>query len=214
MESPGTADTKTSSASVSSTASLQQGAWTWKLQEEPWKDWWCAIPSSLQVLFRHFSPFTSSMEASLPSQDNKKDLEASLPSCSFSVVPTFFIFLGDFMKRGKMVLRPRISTNLWQLSVPSGPIMAWSSTFRALLREIFFSLWKQRGKLNFSGAQGALDHTTLKRQHEQGNEYDKGSMMSLSTSSKQDFLQEAKTLYRQILFSKLWLRIFSWLFLF
>lgn len=44
------------------------------------------------------------------------------------------------MNRGKMVRKPRISTNLWQLSVPSGPIMAWSSTFRALLREIFFSL--------------------------------------------------------------------------
>ena len=50
------------------------------------------------------------------------------------------IFLGDFIKRGKMVRKPRMSTNLWQLSVPSGPIMAWSSTFRALLREIFFSL--------------------------------------------------------------------------
>lgn len=47
------------------------------------------------------------------------------------------------MKSGKIVLRPRMSTNLWQLSVPSGPIMAWSSTFRALLREIFFSLWKE-----------------------------------------------------------------------
>lgn len=39
-----------------------------------------------------------------------------------------------------MVRKPRMSTNLWQLSVPSGPIMAWSNTFRALLREIFFSL--------------------------------------------------------------------------
>lgn len=63
-----------------------------------------------------------------------------LPSCSFSVVPTFLIFLGDFIKRGKMVRKPRMSTNLWQLCVPSGPIMAWSSTFRALLLEIFFSL--------------------------------------------------------------------------
>lgn len=44
------------------------------------------------------------------------------------------------MKSGKMVRKPRMSTNLWQLSVPSGPIMAWSSTFRALLRETFFSL--------------------------------------------------------------------------
>lgn len=67
-------------------------------------------------------------------------LQRTLPSCSFSVVPTFLIFLGDFIKRGKMVRKPRMSTNLWQLSVPSGPIMAWSSTFRALLREIFFSL--------------------------------------------------------------------------
>lgn len=67
-------------------------------------------------------------------------LQQALPSCSFSVVPTFLIFLGDFMKRGKMVRKPRMSTNLWQLSVPSGPIMAWSSTFNALLREIFFSL--------------------------------------------------------------------------
>lgn len=50
------------------------------------------------------------------------------------------------MKSGKMVLRPRMSTNLWQLSVPSGPIMAWSSTFRALLREIFFSLWGDKKK--------------------------------------------------------------------
>lgn len=73
-------------------------------------------------------------------------LATDLPSCSFSVVPTFLIFLGDFMKSGKMVLRPRMSTNLWQLSVPSGPIMAWSSTFRALLREIFFSLWGDKKK--------------------------------------------------------------------
>lgn len=70
-------------------------------------------------------------------------LQWTLPSCSFSVVPTFLIFLGDFIK-GKMVRKPRMSTNLWQLSVPSGPIMAWSSTFRALLREIFFSLGTKR----------------------------------------------------------------------
>lgn len=44
------------------------------------------------------------------------------------------------MKSGKMVRRPRMSTNLWQLSAPSGPIMPWSRTFRALVRDTFFSL--------------------------------------------------------------------------
>ena len=87
--------------------------------------------------------FVKAALVSLISPDTCKGgwlLHWALPSCSFSVVPTFLIFLGDFIKRGKMVRKPRMSTNLWQLSVPSGPIMAWSSTFRALLREIFFSL--------------------------------------------------------------------------
>lgn len=44
------------------------------------------------------------------------------------------------MKSGKMVRKPRMSTNLWQLSAPSGPIIPWSRTFRALVRDIFFSL--------------------------------------------------------------------------
>lgn len=65
------------------------------------------------------------------------------PSCSFSEAPLFFIFLGVFMKSGKMVLKPRMSTNLWQLSAPSGPIIPWSRTFRALVRDIFFSLQKR-----------------------------------------------------------------------
>lgn len=65
------------------------------------------------------------------------------PSCSFSTVPVFFIFLGVFIKSGKTVRKPRMSTNLWQLSVPSGPIIAWSRTFRALVRDTFFSLWQQ-----------------------------------------------------------------------
>lgn len=85
---------------------------------------------------RHKQVLSLSM-THLPSQ---WPLQQALPSCSFSVVPTFLIFRGDFMKSGKMVRKPRMSTNLWQLSVPSGPIMAWSSTFRALLRETFFSL--------------------------------------------------------------------------
>lgn len=66
------------------------------------------------------------------------------PSCSFSEAPVFFIFFGVFMKRGKMVRNPRMSTNLWQLSAPSGPIMPWSRTFIELVRDIFFSL-QQRG---------------------------------------------------------------------
>lgn len=68
------------------------------------------------------------------------------PSCAFSEVPVFFIFLGVFMKSGKIVLRPRMSTNLWQLSVPSGPIMPWSRTFSALVRDTFFSLCRRDRK--------------------------------------------------------------------
>ena len=49
---------------------------------------------------------------------------------------------GVFMKRGKMVLSPRMSTNLLQQSAPSGPVRAWSRTLRAPLRESFFSLTK------------------------------------------------------------------------
>lgn len=138
MESPGTADTKTSRASVSSPASAAalngRLLWAWKLQEEQWegKTSECSLPPPWQARTPAFIHLL-----------HEKDPWTGLPSCSFSVVPTFFIFLGDFMKSGKMVLRPRMSTNLWQLSVPSGPIMAWSSTFRALLREIFFSLRRE-----------------------------------------------------------------------
>lgn len=66
------------------------------------------------------------------------------PSCSFSEAPVFFIFFGVFMKSGKMVRKPRMSTNLWQLSVPSGPIIPWSRTFRALVRDNFFSLQQRQ----------------------------------------------------------------------
>ena len=48
------------------------------------------------------------------------------------------------MKSGKMVRKPRMSTNLWQLSAPSGPIIPWSRTFRALVRDIFFSLQQRK----------------------------------------------------------------------
>lgn len=70
----------------------------------------------------------------------KSVLISDWPSCSFSEAPVFFIFFGVFMKSGKMVRKPRMSTNLWQLSAPSGPIIPWSRTFRALVRDIFFSL--------------------------------------------------------------------------
>lgn len=44
------------------------------------------------------------------------------------------------MKRGNTVRRPKMSTNLLQLSLPSGPARAWSRTFNDPLRDIFFSL--------------------------------------------------------------------------
>uniref|UniRef100_A0A0E9WD48 Uncharacterized protein n=1 Tax=Anguilla anguilla TaxID=7936 RepID=A0A0E9WD48_ANGAN len=67
-------------------------------------------------------------------------MEQTCSSCSLSDTPAFLIFLGVFMNSGKMVLKPRMSTNLWQLSEPSGPIMPWSRTLSALMRDIFFSL--------------------------------------------------------------------------
>ena len=48
--------------------------------------------------------------------------------------------LGVFIKSGKTVRRPRMSTNFWQLSVPSTPVIAWFNTFIPQLRDIFFSL--------------------------------------------------------------------------
>lgn len=68
------------------------------------------------------------------------------PSCSFSEAPVFLIFFGVFMKSGKMVRKPKMSTNLWQLSAPSGPIIPWSRTFMALVRDIFFSLEQRKIK--------------------------------------------------------------------
>ena len=64
---------------------------------------------------------------------------------TWSLVSPFLPCLpGVFMNRGKMVRRPRISTNLLQLSAPSGPVSAWSSTLSAPLRDSFFSLTGDR----------------------------------------------------------------------
>lgn len=86
------------------------------------------------------------------------------PSCSFSEVPVFFIFLGVFMKSGKMVRRPRMSTNLWQLSAPSGPIMPWSRTFRALVRDTFFSL-QQREEIMLQSDVLSVGSIDIKNMH-------------------------------------------------
>lgn len=63
-----------------------------------------------------------------------------IPSSSSEAGPAFELF-GVFMKSGKMVRSPRISTNFWLLSTPSTPVMAWLSTFIAQFRDNFFSLW-------------------------------------------------------------------------
>lgn len=214
MESPGTADTKTSRASVSSPASAAalngRLLWAWKLQEEQWegKTSECSLPPPWQARTPAFIHLL-----------HEKDPRTGLPSCSFSVVPTFFIFLGDFMKSGKMVLRPRMSTNLWQLSVPSGPIMAWSSTFRALLREIFFSLWRESCNLNFSGTEGALNYTTSKTQHEKGNWSDEGShkepecKLQARFSSRSQNIILTNTLFKTVVEDKLLALLFLIIFI-
>ena len=63
----------------------------------------------------------------------------SSPSSSSGGGPARPCF-GVFMKRGKTVLKPRMSTNFWQLSEPSLPVIAWFSTLMAQLRDSFFSL--------------------------------------------------------------------------
>ena len=63
-----------------------------------------------------------------------------LPSSSCLFGPAFRLAAGDFMKSGKRLRSPRMSMNLLQLSTPSGPIMAWSRTFIAVVFDIFFSL--------------------------------------------------------------------------
>lgn len=68
-----------------------------------------------------------------------------LPSC-WSTVKSLFR-LGVFMKIGNTVRRPRISTNLLQLSRPSGPINAWSNTFNEPFRDNFFSLQLLKKKI-------------------------------------------------------------------
>ena len=62
-----------------------------------------------------------------------------IPSNSFGGGPAFNDF-GVFMKSGKIVRKPRISTNFWQLSVPSTPVMAWFNTLIAQFLDNFFSL--------------------------------------------------------------------------
>ena len=66
-------------------------------------------------------------------------LKAFIPSSSAWDGPALPLD-GVFMNNGKMVLSPRISMNFWQLSTPSGPVMAWFSTLIALFLDIFFSL--------------------------------------------------------------------------
>ncbi len=48
------------------------------------------------------------------------------------------------MNSGNMLRSPRMSINFWQLSAPSVPVMAWSSTLIALNRDNFFSLKQTR----------------------------------------------------------------------
>ena len=62
-----------------------------------------------------------------------------LPSSSSEEGPALAV-LGVFMKRGKMVRRPRMSTNFWLLSTPSMPVIEWFSTLMAQFRDSFFSL--------------------------------------------------------------------------
>ena len=62
------------------------------------------------------------------------------PCISLRPRPAFLVGAGVFMKSGKMLRRPRMSTNFWQLSAPSAPVRAWFSTRTALQRDSFFSL--------------------------------------------------------------------------
>ena len=62
-----------------------------------------------------------------------------IPSNSLGGGPAFNDF-GVFMKSGNIVRKPRISTNFWQLSVPSIPVMAWFNTLMAQFLDNFFSL--------------------------------------------------------------------------
>ncbi|PRD20906.1 UNVERIFIED_CONTAM: hypothetical protein NCL1_53298 [Trichonephila clavipes] len=66
-------------------------------------------------------------------------MEHTCSSCCSTDNPFFQFFFGVFIKRGKIDLKPKISTNLLQLSAPSALHIAWSRTFRAPLRDIFFS---------------------------------------------------------------------------
>lgn len=63
-----------------------------------------------------------------------------VPSYSSADIPFLFCFFGVFINRGKIVLRPRMSTNLAQFSFPSSPVNAWFNTFNAPFLDIFFSL--------------------------------------------------------------------------
>lgn len=73
-------------------------------------------------------------------REEKKTKKCCIPSSSSEAGPAFELF-GVFMKSGKMVRSPRISTNFWLLSTPSTPVMAWLSTLIAQFRDNFFSLW-------------------------------------------------------------------------
>lgn len=98
-------------------------------------------------------------------------------------------------------LCPRVQS--WHDPAPSGHCCGKSS----------FLCEKERYNLNFSGTWGALDYTTSKRWHEREINVTREVTESQRTSSEQDFLQGAKTLQRQMLFSELQLTTSYYLFI-
>ena len=73
--------------------------------------------------------------------NSEATIDTTCSSCCSTLTPFRFCFLGVFMNNGKIVLKPRTSTNLLQLSFPSDPDSAWFSTFNAPFLKFVSSIY-------------------------------------------------------------------------
>lgn len=150
------------------------GAAGWTPRAESCEDGCWALPSSLQVLFRHWLSILHC---------NKEGSESTPTFVFFFSCSNFLYLFGWFHEEREDGSQPKdvhkLVTVVCALWSNHGVVQHLQG---AAAGNLLLSV--KRGKLNCTGTWGALEHPALKRQ---GKEHDKDKMKSLSTSSKQDF---------------------------
>lgn len=205
MESPGAADTKTSRTSVPSTASCdreqQAGHPDLKAAEGALQRWVLCpslLPAGTFQTLAVYSPPPWQQEGS-----------GSTPTFVFLFSCSNFLYLfGWFHEEREDGSQPKdvhklvaVVCALWS---NHGMVQHLQGTAAGNLL-----LSVKRGKLNCTGSSGV---PCFKETRERNTTRTRWRVWAHALS--QIFLLETKTLYQQYLFSKPWLRILSWLFLF